>query len=376
VKQAFLVDDSKSARIVLSRMLKKSGFDEVEMAESGEEALENLKQVTPDAIFVDFLMDGMDGLETITEIKKDPRFVDTPVVMCTANEGDEYVRAAVDHGALGILAKPPTHESLGEIIDMIEQHQMEVAANSETGSETEVAASPVSEQTATPLEAPSAPVSSLSEDDVRKIAEAVVAQQVDEQIENATGDAVANQVASAVTAYLDQQLEPLVARVVEQRIKALEPPEVDTESLQEEVVTQVNSQLEEFVRQLNQRTVEGLIEAAIYEQITEVANDFSQRLSDSEQKILSQVPDKNEMIDHIRVVTEGSIEAQVQETARQVAQEVSNSIATETVETLLDQQLTQQSLESQQPQPSSAWVWVAGLVVAAVAGSGVYFYLF
>ena len=60
-----------------------------------------------DAIFVDFLMDGMDGLETITEIKKDPRFSHTPVVMCTANEGDEYVQAAVDHGALGILAKPP-----------------------------------------------------------------------------------------------------------------------------------------------------------------------------------------------------------------------------------------------------------------------------
>ncbi len=376
MKQAFLVDDSKSARIVLSRMLKKSGFDEVEMAESGEEALENLKQVTPDAIFVDFLMDGMDGLETITEIKKDPRFVDTPVVMCTANEGDEYVRAAVDHGALGILAKPPTHESLGEIIDLIEQHQMEVAASSKASAGTEVTASTVSEQAAAPVEAPSAPVSSLSEEDVRKIAEVVVAQQVNDQIEKATGDAVANQVASAVTDYLDQQLEPLVARVVEQKIKTLEPPDVDTESLQEEVVTKVNSQLEEFVRQLNQRTVEGLIEAAIYEQITEVANDFSQRLSDSEEKILSQVPDKNEMIDHIRMVTEGSIESQVQETARQVAQEVSNSVATETVETLLDQQLAQQSMESHQAQPSNAWVWIVGLLVSLAAGSGVYFYLF
>jgi CheY-like chemotaxis protein len=34
-------------------------------------------------------MDGMDGLETIVEIKKDPRFMATPVVMCTANEGDD-----------------------------------------------------------------------------------------------------------------------------------------------------------------------------------------------------------------------------------------------------------------------------------------------
>ncbi len=100
-KQAFLVDDSKSARIVLGRLLKKHGFDEVEMAESGEQAIEQLKSLNPDAIFVDFLMDGMDGLETISELKKDIRFSNTPMVMCTANEGDRYLQAAVEHGALG-----------------------------------------------------------------------------------------------------------------------------------------------------------------------------------------------------------------------------------------------------------------------------------
>ncbi|MEW8396019.1 MAG: response regulator, partial [Candidatus Thiodiazotropha sp.] len=179
-KQAFLVDDSKSARIVLSRMLKKSGFDGVEMAESGEEALEKLKATTPDAIFVDFLMDGMDGLETITEIKKDPRFTDTPVVMCTANEGDEYVRAAVDHGALGILAKPPTDESIGKIIDLIEQHQMEVASSLEAES------APADEAAGAAAEAVEAAVESvvmqsgLSDEDVRRIAAEVASRSAEE----------------------------------------------------------------------------------------------------------------------------------------------------------------------------------------------------
>ncbi|MCU7850819.1 MAG: response regulator [Candidatus Thiodiazotropha sp. (ex Monitilora ramsayi)] len=374
MKQAFLVDDSKSARIVLSRLLKKSGFDEVEMAVSGEEALEQLKAITPDAIFVDFLMDGMDGLETINEIKKDPRFVTTPVVMCTANEGDEYVRAAVDHGALGILAKPPTHESLGEIIDLIDQHQMEVAAANDTASpQSETAAMPT--ETVAVSQPSAAPVSGLSEAEVRRIAEEIASSRAESAAAEAASRAVAEQVEAAVNGYLDERLEPLVNQLIERQLKTLEPPTVDTDALQEEVVKQVNGQLEEFVRQLNQRTVEGLIEASIYEQISEVADDFSQRLRDTEQSILSKVPEKNEMIEHIRVVTEGSVEAQVLETSTHVAQEVANSVATETVEALVDQHLAHQSLANQ-TSSNSAWIWAAGLALAVAAGVGLYFYFF
>ena len=381
VKQAFLVDDSKSARIVLSRLLKKNGFDEVQMAESGEEALEQLKTSTPDAIFVDFLMDGMDGLETITEIKKDPRFSATPVVMCTANEGDEYVRAAVDHGALGILAKPPTDQSLGEIIDMIEAHQREAAANDES----EVASAPAEAEVAMVTEEVpvAAPPAGMDEAVVRRIAAEVAEQNLGElaarQAEQVAGELISRQlgeqVESAVKAYLDENLESLVSRQVEQRLSRFEPPKLDTDDLRSQVVQEVNSDLEEFVRQLNQRTVEGLIEASIYEQISEVANDFAQRLSDSEERILQQVPEKNEMIDHIRVVTEGSMEAHVQETATQVAQEVANSVATETVETLLDQHLAHQAMAQSQSKSSSPMGLILGLVLLAAAGVGAYFYL-
>lgn len=372
MKQAFLVDDSKSARIVLSRLLKKNGFDEVEMAESGEQALEQLKAITPDAIFVDFLMDGMDGLETITEIKKDPRFVATPVVMCTANEGDEYVRAAVDHGALGILAKPPTDESISEIIGLIEQHQMEVAANDAVAAP---APSPAPAEAAAEV---AAPVAGLTEAEVRRIAGEIAAERAERTeiaVAEAAARAVAEQLETSVTGYLEERLEPLVGRLIDRRIASLQPPEVDTDALRDEVVQRVNGELEEFVRQLNQRTVEGLIEASIYEQINEVANDFAQRLKDLEQKILSQVPEKNEMIEHIRVITEGSLEAHVREMATNVAQEISNSVATETVENLLDQHLAHQSLASHEAS-SGAMPWVLGLLAAAAVGLGLYFYFF
>ncbi|MET0122085.1 MAG: response regulator [Candidatus Thiodiazotropha sp. 6PLUC9] len=381
-KQAFLVDDSKSARIVLSRMLKKSGFDEVEMAESGEEALERLKSLTPDAIFVDFLMDGIDGLETITEIKKDLRFDTTPIVMCTANEGDEYVRAAVDHGALGILAKPPTEASLGEIIDLIDAHQQEVAATKAAESELENEQSEVSPEIAASTEG----VAGLSEADVRRIAEEVAAQsgeqaarQTAEQItrdlaEKVIAESLDQRLSSMIHDYLEQKLEPMVSELVSRTANVDKPVEIDSDALKKGIVEEVNHDLEDFVRQLNQRNVEELIQSTIFSQVGELRDDFNSRLKDQEERILSQVPEKNDMIEHIRVITEGSLEAHIHETATQVSQEISNSVATETVEQMLEQHFAQQSVE-QQPESGGKMIWILlGALVAASAGAA-YFLL-
>jgi YesN/AraC family two-component response regulator len=295
--------------------------------------------------------------------------------MCTANEGDEYVRAAVDHGALGILAKPPTDQSLGEIINMIEKHQQEEAAKVAVPLVEEVPAA-----VQTPTEASVAVPVGLSESDVRRVAAEVAneefqtaARQAEQAAEGMLERLLSEKLDRAVAAYLDEHLKPLVKDLVASRLETVKPPQIDLEDLRSQVVHEVNSGLEEFVRQLNQRTVEGLIEASIYEQITEVANDFSQRLQDSEQRILERVPEKNEMINHIRVVTEGSLEAQVRETATQVAQEISNSVATETVEILLDQRLSHQT--PPQESSNSSLGWIVGLLALAAAGVGAYFYL-
>src|SRR5580704_12704671 len=66
-KRALVVDDSKSARVILSRMLEKYDI-EVDMAESAEQAIEYLKHDRPDAIFMDHLMPGMDGLQAVQAV--------------------------------------------------------------------------------------------------------------------------------------------------------------------------------------------------------------------------------------------------------------------------------------------------------------------
>ncbi|MEJ2694455.1 MAG: response regulator [Candidatus Thiodiazotropha sp.] len=327
-KQALLVDDSKSARIVLSRMLKKSGFENVEMAESGEKALELLQELSPDAIFVDFLMDGIDGLETIKQIKMNPRFDTTPIVMCTANEGDEYVKAAVDHGALGILVKPPTEQSLGAIIQLMESHRpAPPPAEPQAPAEAPV----VEIQTPAPV----APVASgPSEEEVRRIAQQAVAEgsavaarkAVTQVVEEALEKSFESRLESALDRYFSERLEPRVLDLVQQGISRQKAPEIDTEALQEQVVARVNQDLEEAVRQINRRDLEALIHADVSAQISQAEGDIDERMKDQEARILTQVPEKNEMIEHIRVVTEGSLEAQVHETASQVAQEVANSV--------------------------------------------------
>ena len=193
--------------------------------------------------------------------------------------------------------------------------------------------------------------------------------------EKVIAESLADRVESAVQAYLDNKLEPMIISVVEQGLQQVEAESVDTDALRESVVKQVNQDLDEFVRQLNQRTVGDLIESSIYGQMKELSDDISQRLSDQEQRILNQVPEKNDMIEHIRVITEGSLEAQVHETASQVAGEIANSVATETVESLLDQHLAHQAIESQQQKSKMPLMIVLALGLLAVAGAAAFMLL-
>lgn len=83
-RSALIVDDSLPVRIQLKAPLAKA-FDHVDVAETGEEALELLAKRSYDLVLLDVILPGIDGYETCKRIKKDPRHVDTPVVMLTSN---------------------------------------------------------------------------------------------------------------------------------------------------------------------------------------------------------------------------------------------------------------------------------------------------
>jgi CheY-like chemotaxis protein len=103
-KTALIVDDSRSARVVLKKMLQTHELI-VDTAESAEEELIYLNDNCPDVIFMDHLMPGMDGFEAVSAIKNNPHTATIPIMMYTSQEGELYVGQARALGAVGALPK-------------------------------------------------------------------------------------------------------------------------------------------------------------------------------------------------------------------------------------------------------------------------------
>ncbi len=104
IKKALIVDDSKSACLVLKRMLKEFAL-EVDTVESAIDALQYLESHQPDVIFMDHMMPGMDGFEAIKHIKINPLTAVIPIMMYTSRSDDVYLSQARALGAVGIIPK-------------------------------------------------------------------------------------------------------------------------------------------------------------------------------------------------------------------------------------------------------------------------------
>lgn len=114
-KTALVVDDSKSARFALRKFLE--GFNyKVETVESANEAYRFLGGALPEVIFMDHIMPGTDGFEALRVLKADPRTAQVPVVICSSNEGEDFIAQANARGASDVLQKPPSPSQLAGVL--------------------------------------------------------------------------------------------------------------------------------------------------------------------------------------------------------------------------------------------------------------------
>lgn len=114
-KTALVVDDSKSARFALRKFLE--GFNyKVETAESAADAYRILGGTLPEVIFMDHIMPGTDGFEALRVLKSEARTAEVPVVICSSNEGEDFIAQARARGASDVLQKPPSPEQLAGVL--------------------------------------------------------------------------------------------------------------------------------------------------------------------------------------------------------------------------------------------------------------------
>ncbi|MBL0699741.1 MAG: sigma-54-dependent Fis family transcriptional regulator [Desulfosarcina sp.] len=98
-----IVDDEPSILQSLSGLLSDEGFD-VLTASNGYEALKVIDSESPDLVLLDIWMPGIDGIETLKEIKKDNPFI--PVIIITGHGTIETAVKATKLGAFDLLEKP------------------------------------------------------------------------------------------------------------------------------------------------------------------------------------------------------------------------------------------------------------------------------
>lgn len=117
MKQVLIVDDSISARFALNRALEQHQLG-VTQANSGEDALEKLDEIAaPDAIFMDHVLPGINGLEAVAQIRQRPALAQTPIIMCSSNDGEDYRQEALEGGANAVMRKPPDPAQLQAVVD-------------------------------------------------------------------------------------------------------------------------------------------------------------------------------------------------------------------------------------------------------------------
>ncbi len=133
---ALVVDDSRVARMTLSKLLRDHSYSSVELA-SAEEALQWLQNTDslPDIIFMDVMMAEMDGLTATTQLKQHPKWRQIPVVICTGNETEADQKKAFDAGASAVLSKPPEADKLEVLLDDVELSTVAVPEMSNPGTE-------------------------------------------------------------------------------------------------------------------------------------------------------------------------------------------------------------------------------------------------
>ncbi len=115
VPSILVVDDNISGRMLLTGILRKTGYNVME-ASNGQEAIDIFNDRHPDIILMDMIMPDLDGIKTTGIIKNTDHGKNIPVIAITANIYDEGLKPAMEAGCSGFISKPFRRDELLTVI--------------------------------------------------------------------------------------------------------------------------------------------------------------------------------------------------------------------------------------------------------------------
>jgi two-component system chemotaxis response regulator CheY len=114
-----VVDDYKTTIRIVHSLLRQLGFDNLDEAASGEEALGKLKRKSYGLVISDWNMEPMTGYDLLKSVRGDAALSRTPFIMITAESKTENVVAAKQAGANNYIVKPFNAETLKQKMSTI-----------------------------------------------------------------------------------------------------------------------------------------------------------------------------------------------------------------------------------------------------------------
>ena len=104
-RSVLVVDDDEMNRLTLAGLLESEGYRAC-TAEDGYQALEALEDQEFDAVLLDILMPGIDGLEVLRQVKADSRMWRIPVIVISAVDETSSIVRCLELGAEDFVSKP------------------------------------------------------------------------------------------------------------------------------------------------------------------------------------------------------------------------------------------------------------------------------
>ena len=114
--KVMIVDDDPSIVVALEFLMEQNGYD-VQVARSGEEAIESIPKFQPDLILLDIMLPGIDGYEVCEILRLKPAWRNIRVVFLTAKGSEEDIAKGLVLGADDYIVKPFTNRKVVDTVN-------------------------------------------------------------------------------------------------------------------------------------------------------------------------------------------------------------------------------------------------------------------